>query len=115
MTLGPLVLALPWAEKWKGRLTGILTTFGRVPFFFYLLHIPTIHIGAMMINEFREGISGGGWYGTAPYVFVPPEHRWSLGLLYVEWACDILFLYYLCRWYSRYKSRHPEKKWLTYL
>jgi uncharacterized membrane protein len=115
MTLGPLVLAFPWAEKVSGRLAGILTTFGQVPFFFYLLHIPTIHIGAMMINEFREGISGGGWYGTAPYVFVPPEHRWSLGLLYLEWACDILFLYYLCRWYSRYKSSHPEKKWLTYL
>lgn len=115
MTLGPLVLLLPWAEKAKGRLTAILITFGRVPFFFYLLHIPTIHIGCMLINYFRDGITGSGWYATAPDVWLPPEKRWPLYLLYVEWACDLIFLYFVCRWYARYKHAHPEKRWLSYL
>jgi hypothetical protein len=115
MTLGPLVLFMPWAEKAKGRLADILITFGRVPFFFYLLHIPTIHIGCMMINYIRDGISRSQWYATAPDVWIPPEHRWPLYLLYVEWACDLIFLYFLCRWYARYKNAHPGKRWLSYL
>jgi uncharacterized membrane protein len=115
MTLGPLVALLPWAERQKGRFSRLLITFGRVPLFFYLLHIPTIHIGCMIINYLRDGSFGSQWYATAPDVFVPPEHRWPLYLLYVEWACDILFLYYLCRWYANYKNAHPEKRWLKFL
>lgn len=120
MTLGPLVASLPWAQVAgaSGRmspLAGALRVFGRVPLFYYLLHIPLIHAGALLINTFREGSSGQDWYASAPYVFVPPEHRWSLGLLYAEWAVAIVVLYFLCRWYAGYKSRHPERGWLKYL
>jgi len=115
MTLGPLVALLPGAERQKNRIARLLTTFGRVPLFFYLLHIPTIHIGSMIINYFRGGSFGSQWYGTAPDVYVPPEHRWPLYLLYIEWACDIVFLYYLCRWYARYKNAHPGNRWLKFL
>jgi hypothetical protein len=115
MTLGPLMAALPWAEQARGRLVRILLVFGRVPLFFYLLHIPTIHLGCMMINCLRTGHTGSSWYATAPDVWMPPEQRWPLYLLYIEWACDILFLYFLCRWYARYKNAHPEKRWLKFL
>jgi uncharacterized membrane protein len=115
MTLGPLMAALPWAEQARGRLVRILLVFGRVPLFFYLLHIPTIHIGCMMINYFRTGHTGSSWYATAPDVWMPPEQRWPLYLLYIEWTCDIIFLYFLCRWYARYKNAHPEKRWLKFL
>jgi uncharacterized membrane protein len=115
MTLGPLMAALPWAEQARGRLVRILLVFGRVPLFFYLLHIPTIHIGCMMINYLRTGHTGSSWYATAPDVWMPPERRWPLYLLYIEWTCDIIFLYFLCRWYARYKNAHPEKRWLKFL
>ena len=115
MTLGPLVAVLPWAERARGWLSRILLVFGRVPLFFYLLHIPTIHLGCMMINYFREGSGGSPWYATAPDVWMPPEHRWPLGLLYLEWAMDIFFLYFLCRWFANYKYAHPEKRWLKFL
>jgi uncharacterized membrane protein len=115
MTLGPLLLALPWAGGAKGKLSRILQVFGRVPLFFYLLHIPTIHLGCMMINYFREGSGGSQWYSTAPDVWMPPEHRWPLGLLYLEWAMDIVFLYFLCRWFANYKNAHPEKRWLKFM
>ncbi|HXB34118.1 MAG TPA: heparan-alpha-glucosaminide N-acetyltransferase domain-containing protein [Puia sp.] len=122
MTLGPLVAVLPWAERVTGRLSRIggiikevLLVFGRVPLFFYLLHIPTIHLGCMMINYFREGSGGSSWYATAPDVWMPPDHRWPLWLLYLEWAMDIFFLYFLCRWFARYKNAHGEKRWLKFL
>ena len=46
MTLGPMLVALAFAERWRGRIAAILTTFGRVPMFYYLLHIPVIHLAA---------------------------------------------------------------------
>jgi uncharacterized membrane protein len=115
MTLGPLMAALPWAERARGRLVRILLVFGRVPLFFYLLHIPTIHLGCMMINYLRTGHTGSSWYATAPDVWMPPEQRWPLYLLYIEWTCDIIFLYFFCRWYARYKHAHPDKRWLKFL
>jgi uncharacterized membrane protein len=115
MTLGPLLLALPWAERAKGKLSRVLQVFGRVPLFFYLLHIPTIHLGCMLINYLREGSGGSSWYATAPDVWMPLEHRWPLGLLYLEWAMDIFFLYFICRWFGKYKKAHPEKSWLKFV
>lgn len=115
MTLGPVLWALPWAERAKGRLSRILLTFGRVPFFFYLLHIPVIHLAATLTDYVREGTFGSPWYGTAPDVYVPPEDRWPLWLLYAEWAAVIVFLYFLCRWFASYKNAHPEKRWVKFL
>jgi uncharacterized membrane protein len=115
MTLGPVLLALPWAERATGRLTRIFLTFGRVPFFFYLLHIPIIHLVATLIDYIREGTFGTKWYGTAPDVYVPPENRWPLWLLYAEWAVVIVFLYFMCRWFANYKNAHPEIRWLKFL
>ena len=46
MTLGPLILALPLVEGAQGRVARWLNVFGRVPLFYYLLHIPLIHLVA---------------------------------------------------------------------
>ena len=55
MTLGPLIALLPLVENAKGWLAGALETFGRVPLFYYLLHIPTIHIAAICVSLIRTG------------------------------------------------------------
>ena len=125
MTLGPLIALLPTAEKWgaglsptgtSGRgLARIALLFGRVPLFYYLLHIPLIHASALVVNYLRDGVTHAGWYATAPYDFVPEGQRWTLGLLYVVWLADIVLLYFVCRWYAGYKAAHPEKAWLKYL
>jgi len=54
-------------------------------------------------------------YTTAPFVGIPEDLRWSLPLLYLVWAIDVVILYFACRWYAHYKSGHPEMKWLKYL
>jgi uncharacterized membrane protein len=115
MTLGPIIALLPWAGRAKGWLANIFLVFGRVPLFFYLLHIPLIHCSALMLNVLRTGATHQEWYATAPYDWVPETDRWPLGLLYLVWLLDLIILYVVCRWYARYKAAHPEKKWLRYM
>jgi uncharacterized membrane protein len=115
MTLGPVIALTPFAEKARGWLANALEIFGKVPFFYYLLHIPLIHISAIIVNEI-SGLTGYTQaYNSAPYVFTPEGRRWSLGLLYLVFVIDVVILYFLCRWYVRYKFAHPGKKLLKYL
>ncbi|HLZ17180.1 MAG TPA: heparan-alpha-glucosaminide N-acetyltransferase domain-containing protein [Cyclobacteriaceae bacterium] len=115
MTLGPMIALIPSAEKAKGRVASILTTFGRVPFFYYLLHIPLIHASALIVNYIRDGSLHQEWYTSAPFSFVPQESRWTLSLLYLVFIIDVAILYAACRWYVSYKFSHPSNKILKYI
>jgi len=114
MTLGPTIALLPLAERARGWVAGVLTTFGRVPLFYYLLHIPVIHLTALVAWYLREGSVHAEYFKTAPYAQVPPEHRWGLALLYLVFVIVIVLLYFPCRWFAEVKARHP-KGWLSYL
>ena len=115
MTLGPLIVLIPNAEKMRGWIANVLTTFGRVPFFYYLLHIPLIHVSALVVNFIREGNMQQELYATAPYTWMPPEQQWNLALLYLVFIVDVVILYFVCRWYEKYKFSHPEIKWMKYI
>jgi uncharacterized membrane protein len=114
MTLGPTIALLPLAERAHGRIAGVLATFGRVPMFYYLLHIPAIHAAALLVMFLREGQLHPEWYATAPYASVPPDHRWSLGLLYVVFVLVVAGLYPLCRWFDRQKALR-QAGWMRYI
>jgi uncharacterized membrane protein len=115
MTLGPMIALMPWAERAKGFVADTLNMFGRVPLFYYLLHIPVIHAAGLVTNYLREGAFHQEWHQTAPYNFVPPEHRWPLWLLYVVYAIVLGgVLYPSCRWYARYKATHHQR-WLRFI
>jgi uncharacterized membrane protein len=114
MTLGPLIALLPFAERARGWLGRVLTTFGRVPFFYYLLHIPLIHALALIVNLLRTGAAHGARYATAPYVSIPPDQRWSLALLYLVWLIAVAILYPVSRWYAQRKTRSPQP-WMRYV
>jgi uncharacterized membrane protein len=113
MTLGPTIALLALAERWRGWVAEMFSTFGRVPMFYYLLHIPAIHIAALLVTILREGVAHPEWYATAPFTSVPAEHRWSLPLLYLVFAVVVAVLYFPCRWYSGAKVR--QNTWLRYL
>jgi uncharacterized membrane protein len=116
MTLGPAILLMPFVENMRSRFSKAIVMFGKVPFFYYLMHIPLIHVTAMIVNVLREGRTLGEWYATAPFVWFPEEgHQWSLPLLYAVFAVDVVILYFLCRWYEGYKFRNREKSWLKYV
>jgi len=114
MTLGPLIALVPFAEKVKGWFANILIMFGRVPFFYYILHILLIHISALVVNYIRTGSPHQDWYGTAPFLELSEDKRWGLPLLYLDYFVIVVILYFACRSYARYKLNHPEKKWLKY-
>ena len=106
MTLGPTVALLPLAEHLRGRVATWLETFGRVPFFYYLLHIPLIHLLAIGVSLVRTG-EVSPWLLANHPVDVPPApdgYVWSLGLLYLIWGVSVLILYWPCRWFAARKS-----------
>jgi uncharacterized membrane protein len=116
MTLGPTLFFLPYAERMRGRVADFLSTFGRVPMFFYLLHIPLIHASALVVSLIREGRVDPWLFGNHPMAPppVPDGYRWSLPLLYLVFAIVIALLYWPCKWYADLKSRRRSRV-LTYI
>lgn len=115
MTLGPLIMLLPFVEEAKNRFSKMLLTFGRVPLFFYVLHILFIHLSALLVNTILHGNAHQDWYRIAPFYTQQPEpDQWGLPILYLVFAVNIGLLYIVCSWYAAYKQRHPGKAWLKY-
>jgi uncharacterized membrane protein len=115
MTLGPALIFLALMERPLGKWTQPILHFGRVPMFFYLLHIYLIHllvtVGMVMLGvDWRETIIPNGIRN-----FNPEGFRFSLTVVYLVWVLVIIILYPLCKWYDKYKSEHKENKWLSYL
>jgi hypothetical protein len=116
MTLGPTIALIQAYEKARGRVVDWMTVFGRVPFFYYVLHIPLIHVTAVIVSLIRTG-------SVVPYLFAnqpmgagapPAGYRWSLGLLYLVWLIVVVMLYFACRWYADLKQRR-KSPWMAYL
>lgn len=117
MTLGPMFIALGLLENTGGMVSGTLTMFGRVPFFYYVLHIPLIHSLAIIVSLLRTG-SVSPWLFLNHPVMIPPapaNYIWSLGLLYLVYAIAIVLLYFPCQWYAGLKQRRKDIPFLSYL
>jgi uncharacterized membrane protein len=115
MTLGPLIALVPWAERVRGKFARAVMMIGRVPMFFYLLHLLLIHLSAFVVNLILYGNIHQDWYETAPFVGMEESDRWGLPLLYLVWLIDTVVLYFACNWYATYKMNHPENKLLKYI
>jgi uncharacterized membrane protein len=116
MTLGPIITLIPLLDGLTGAVARPVRIFGRVPFFFYMLHIPLIHALALLVSKLRLGI-------VSPWLFTnhpmgnpePPEgYVWSLPLLYLIWGITIVLLYFACRWFAALKVKSNDW-WLQYL
>ncbi|HEV8538154.1 MAG TPA: heparan-alpha-glucosaminide N-acetyltransferase domain-containing protein, partial [Bacteroidota bacterium] len=116
MTLGPSIAFIPILEGGRRALARWITVFGRVPFFYYMLHIPLIHALALVVSKIRLG-EVSPWLFTNHPMGTPPApdgYTWSLGLLYVVWVVAIVILYFACRWFAGLKARRRDW-WLSYL
>ncbi len=116
MTLGPAILFLAWSEKVRGWFASALVVFGRVPFFYYILHLYLIHAVALVAAE----MTGFGWQSMIleTNVTVAPQlkgYGFSLPVVYVVWVGVVLALYPLCAWFNRLKSNNRQWWWLSYL
>jgi uncharacterized membrane protein len=108
MTLGPAILFLAVVDRPLPDWTHPVVIFGRVPLFFYVLHILLIHGGAVLLDFVRFGWSPlwlrGPWE-ISP-LSVPPDYGVGLPWVYLIWIAVVLLLYPPCRWYAGVKQRH---------
>ncbi|HEX5025964.1 MAG TPA: heparan-alpha-glucosaminide N-acetyltransferase domain-containing protein [Agriterribacter sp.] len=116
MTLGPVFLFLGTAEKMKGKGVDFFVVFGRVPFFYYIIHIYMIHLLAMVLAQ----LTGFGWQAMILKGFVSNSpglvgYGVDLWMVYLIWIAIVLLLYPLCKKFSVYKLNHKEKWWVSYL
>ena len=116
MTLGPTIALIPLLDRARVMVADWVATFGRVPFFFYVLHIPLIHGLALLVSWSREGSVSRWLFANHPMGNPPPPegYTWSLGVLYLVWAVAIIILYFACRWFANLKARRTDA-WLRYL
>jgi uncharacterized membrane protein len=117
MTLGPALLFLAYAERPLNGVTSRVTIFGRVPMFFYLLHIPLIH-GLGVLAASLSGHSAADMVNLTTWVTANPQlkgYGFSLPVVYLVWVAVMLLLYPVSLRFSRYKQANQgQKKWLSY-
>ena len=116
ITLGPAFLFLYGIENIKNKITDFLLVFGRVPFFYYILHIFIIHIGAIIGllitgKDWKIMIFNQSAGSSNPFV----DYGYSLGITYLIWIGIVALLYPICKRYMNYKISHKNKWWLSYL
>jgi uncharacterized membrane protein len=114
MTLGPILLLLAAFERWRlpEPIATALETFGRVPLFFYVIHLYLLSISAASFAFLR-------WGADTAFSGPPDGHRgcpeWPLWAVYVVWASAITLLFFPSRWFAALKQqRGKDWWWLAY-
>lgn len=118
MTIGPGLLVLSAIDVTVPRWLRPAIEFGRVPLFYFALHIVLIHLLALVVCWYRFG--SVHWVFESPSPDMYPFHQppgWPLSLpwVYAIWAGVVLSLWPLCRWYAALKARRRDWWWLSYL
>jgi uncharacterized membrane protein len=116
MTLGPALVFLWAIDGGAPRFLRPALAFGRVPLFYFLLHIPLLHLIALVVCYARYGAVH--WVFESPTVTqfpftAPPGWGFSLPFVYLMWICVVAVLYPLCRWFAGLKQRR-RNAWLSY-
>ncbi len=116
MTLGPALVFLWAVEGWTPRFLRPALIYGRVPMFYFLLHMPLIHLLAVVVCYARY--AHVYWMFESPTISQfpitpPPGWGFSLPIVYLIWVCVVIAMYPLCRWFAAVKQRRRDA-WLSY-
>jgi len=112
MTLGPALILLALFERTDSMVARSLTRFGRVPFLFYVVHLPLLHALAVVLAWFT--LDHVGWMFGSFVPNKPVGYGLSLFGIYAVWISVLLMLYPLCSWFAALKARRHDW-WLSYL
>jgi len=117
ITLGPVLLLLSVLDSTRIRASNPLVIFGRVPLFYYIIHLYIIHLIATAIalatgHRFSDMVSDTFITGSEK---LKGTYGVSLFWVYIIWMLLVIGLYPLCKWYANYKMRHKDWWWLSYL
>jgi uncharacterized membrane protein len=116
-TIGPVLIFLASMKNTGSRIVRIVSVYGRVPFFYFIVHFFILHIASIIAYLARGHTLAEGMEGVPglPFKFAYPGEGYNLWIVYGVWLAVVIALYPLCKWYDRYKTDHKEKKWLSYL
>ena len=117
MTLGPALVFLWLIDERTPRLLAPVRVLGKVPLFYFSLHIVLIHTLAVVVCYARYGAVH--WMFESPTiarypVTQPPGWPMSLPVVYLVWAIVVVTLYPVCRWFAGVKQRSTNVA-LSYL
>jgi uncharacterized membrane protein len=117
MTLGPALILLAAFDGGVPRLLRPVSVYGKVPLFYFLVHVPLIHLLAAGACYVRFGQAYGMFETPSvnqfPVAF-PPGWGFSLPVVYLAWIVVVVSLYPLCSWYAAVKMRRASP-WLSYI
>lgn len=114
MTIGPGLIFLAYSEKANNWLSRKITVVGKVPFFYYIIHILLIHLLRWVFflgsgHQLNELVFPAKREGN-----MPEGVGYSLWQVYLVWLLVIIILYFPCKWFSKYKATHKQW-WLSYI
>jgi uncharacterized membrane protein len=115
-TLGPGIVWLGTVHAARPLWRPVITI-GRVPMFFYLVHVPLIHLLALACSVAFFG--DAAWLFTSPFDrganhVVPLGWGFDLAAVYVWWVVVLMLMYPLCSWFARVKAQSKSRV-LSYL
>ena len=120
MTMGPVLMLFAGLDRPPGAAGRALSVYGRVPMFFYIAHLPLIHLLAVVV----AAVQAGGLHGPlvhfaafqSPVFIVPPPPGYGLGLpgVYALWIAVVVALSPVCAWYGERKAR-SRARWMSYI
>lgn len=116
VTLGPslILLGLLDGAKAERGLSRILLVFGRVPLFYYVLHLYLLNIMAILLAvAFHQPRLQGTV--IADFATKPAGYGHGLPFIYAMWILAVAILYLPCLWFMELRSRHRDWTWLSYL
>lgn len=114
ITIGPGLIFLALIERVQNGFTAFAKIYGRVPFFYYVVHFYLIH-ALTVLAFFLSGYTTDQIVSpNSIFLFRPLDMGYDLWMVYLVWISVIIALFPLCRWYNRYKSTHSYW-WLSYL
>jgi uncharacterized membrane protein len=113
--LGIMFIVLFISEKINNRFTEILSVYGRVPLFYFVIHLFIIHslmFAMLFIQGFDSSNLQFGIFNNGR-----PKTGGGVGLIsiYLIWLGVVVLMYPVCKWYGRYKSEHAGNNLLRYL
>jgi hypothetical protein len=92
-----------------------LNVYGRVPMFYYILHIYLVHLASIVVALMFGQPSDWLWHGAVWTGQRPPGYGHGLGFIYLVWVVIVVALYLPCKWFMNFKREHREWKWLGYV
>lgn len=111
MTLGPSLMLMPYMDKMTGKIGDFLQVYGKAPFFFYVLHLPLVHVSSYILYYLYYQTEGSSFRNHSSWAasYEPSLLRW-----YLMTAFFVLLFYYPCKWFGEYRRTHKQW-WLSYL